>query len=81
MSVKESPSPKQMKAYLEDRGKVCPCCGSIEINSGVLIQECDVITQQMWCDDCIAEWTDVFILTSMRAFDGGPITDAKGELK
>lgn len=55
------------KAYLEDRGRHCPHCGSDNLQSGgpVFVDE-DTAWQLMTCNNCHEEWEDQYSLSGIR---------------
>ena len=48
---------EQVKAYLDDREK-CPCCGG-EVGWSPVEPTCE------YCKKCMAEWKQVYTLTSI----------------
>ncbi len=65
--------PKQAKKYLEQRGFVCPFCGSWDIAGGSMGFEAGEIDQRISCHACNERWTDVYRLTAVADPDSGEI--------
>lgn len=49
--------------YVAKAGTVCPGCHSEQIEGGSIEVDLGTATQPMTCNDCGAEWTDVYQLT------------------
>jgi hypothetical protein len=56
---------KQAEAYIEGGGKVCPFCGDSNISTGNIDPDGGVLTQAVECQECKAEWSDVFRLVAV----------------
>lgn len=59
-------TPLQKDIYLNRNGLVCPFCGSANIVGG----DIDYGNSQMWqnvvCEKCKKEWTDIYTLTDIE---------------
>ncbi len=57
---------KAIKKYVENKGLVCPYCGSRELHTGT-IDNPDVATfsQNIKCLTCEKEWDDAYTLTGI----------------
>ncbi len=64
---------KQAKKYLEQRGFVCPFCGSWDIEGGSMDFEAGEIVQRISCHECDEKWTDVYKLVAVADSDSGAI--------
>jgi formate dehydrogenase maturation protein FdhE len=62
---------KQAKKYLEQRGSVCPFCGSWDIEGGSMDFEAGEIAQRISCHKCNERWTDVYKLAAVVDSDSG----------
>ena len=51
---------KQERAYLKARGGMCPCCKSGNITVLSHDSDDDWYTQNVMCQDCLAEWTELY---------------------
>ncbi len=64
-------NPKKAKQYLEQRGCVCPYCGSWDIEGGSMNFEAGEIAQSISCHKCDERWTDVYKLAAVADADSG----------
>lgn len=64
-------NPKKAKQYLEQRGRVCPFCGSWDIEGGSMNFEAGEIAQRVSCHKCGEVWTDVYKLAAVADSDSG----------
>ncbi len=55
--------------YLESYGMLCPYCGSDAIVSGAIDYGHNQIWQQVTCNDCEKEWTDIYTLTDVEEIE------------
>lgn len=56
-------SPKYTPAqYAQERGSICPNCGSDEILGGPVDIDSGGASQRCDCTACDASWTDVYVL-------------------
>src|ERR1700730_17439677 len=62
---------KQAKKYLQQRGLVCPFCGSWDIEGGSMDFEAGEIAQRISCHECKERWTDVYKLVAVADPDSG----------
>ena len=62
---------KQAKKYLEQHGRLCPFCGSWDIEGGSMIFEAGEIAQRISCHKCNEQWTDVYKLAAVADADSG----------
>ena len=51
--------------YLEEGGTKCLHCDSGEIEGGYVNIEGGEAWQAVTCNDCLAEWTDIYTLTGI----------------
>lgn len=58
--------PMTQAEYLDCNGSVCPCCKSDSINGGAMSFYGEVMTQEVECSACNAEWEDEYKLTGYR---------------
>ncbi len=67
----KAPTQEQVRVYInEGHGHNCPFCGSDQISGGDTDQEAGCITQEVWCNDCQAEWVDEYELVGVTVRDG-----------
>jgi len=64
-------NPEKAKEYLEQRGLVCPFCGSADIRGGSMDFDAGEIAQRISCLDCGETWTDVYKLVAVADADSG----------
>ena len=62
---------KKAKQYLEQRGCMCPFCGSWDIEGGSMDFEAGEIAQRISCHRCNEQWTDVYKLAAVADADSG----------
>jgi len=53
--------------HAENEGGYCPFCNDNNIVGSELNIEGGVITQDVWCNECNKEWTDIFTLVGYQA--------------
>ena len=58
---------EQQQQYVADGGIKCPACESEDIVGDYILVEEGVATQEMSCNHCDMEWTDVYRLVSITA--------------
>lgn len=57
------------KEYIENKGLLCPYCGSTQVITGA-VDYCDFgLALPTWCDDCSVSWTEEFILSSVSELE------------
>lgn len=56
-------SHKAEEAYVACKGTHCPSCGSDDLLGAEVTIDCGEATQDIICNECGAEWTDVYKLT------------------
>lgn len=60
---------EQKQKYLSGSGSVCPFCSSTNLSGG----EFDMGNGQVWqnivCNGCKKEWSDIYTLTSIEEFE------------
>ena len=71
-------NPKRLRAYLE-QGDGCCNCHDYSIEGGPFEQDGIIVTQDVWCTACGAEWTNVFKLISVRDFKVEETKNEAGE--
>ena len=57
----------RMEKYIKAKGVMCPCCRSMDIDSGILRQHehgSEFISQSCRCGNCNAKWEDQYSLTA-----------------
>lgn len=54
---------EEYRAYVAEKGHVCPSCGSHDVSGGFVYVENGEAFQDLNCHDCDFEWTDVYKLT------------------
>jgi hypothetical protein len=64
-------NPEKAKQYLEQRGRLCPFCGSWDIQGGSTNFEAGEIAQTISCHKCDEMWTDVYKLAAVADADSG----------
>jgi len=64
-------NPQKAKQYLEQRGSLCPFCGSWEIEGGSMNFEAGEIAQRVSCHKCGEMWVDVYKLAAVADADTG----------
>jgi|ERR1039458_7146311 hypothetical protein len=57
---------EQKKQYLANEGVVCPFCQSDDVVSGSVETDSGYATQDITCNVCDEEWTDVYTLTGVE---------------
>ena len=62
---------KQAKKYLEQHGRLCPFCGSWDIEGGSMSFEAGEIAQRISCHKCNERWVDVYKLAAVADADSG----------
>ena len=50
----------QRENYIESGGNICPICESADITGGAIMVEQLEAWQSVWCNECDAEWTDIY---------------------
>jgi len=60
--MREQEWKKAQERYIESGGSICPHCGSKNITGDSVNFEGSEISQAVYCEDCEADWTDVFKL-------------------
>lgn len=55
----------QVEKYIASGGVICPACGSHDIGGASIGVEAGHAFQNVSCNDCGADWTDEYILTSI----------------
>jgi hypothetical protein len=51
---------EQRETYIKSGGNHCPMCESADITGGYVTTESLEAWQSVWCNECGAEWLDVF---------------------
>lgn len=51
---------EQRETYIEGGGNFCPLCESADITGGAIMVEQLEAWQSVWCNECGAEWLDVY---------------------
>ena len=59
----------QRTEYLESGGIQCPVCKSKNIVGESVEVDVGIAWQEIWCNDCDADWVDNYTLTSVRMQD------------
>ena len=57
---------KEKKAYIESDQSNCPKCGSWDIEGSSVEIDSSGAWQPVSCNECEAEWTDIYSLTSVE---------------
>jgi len=57
---------QQREEYLKRCGVACPVCLSTNIQGESIDSGAGRATQEMGCNNCNAEWTDVYTLTGLE---------------
>lgn len=57
---------EQKQNYLDCGGVFCPFCQSHDIEGQSIDVEEGLATQEMHCNECEEDWTDVYKLSSVR---------------
>jgi hypothetical protein len=52
--------------YLKSGGRGCPLCGGENISAERISADCEYAWAIASCDDCPAEWTDLYTLTGVE---------------
>jgi transcription elongation factor Elf1 len=60
---------EQRQRYLDSKGIRCPHCGSTNLTGHNLEQFDDCAVQPISCDDCGADWQDIYTLTDVEDID------------
>jgi hypothetical protein len=58
-------SEKEKALYVEKKGLACPHCGSERLSAGTKDADGEIITVDVSCDKCRADWQDVYTLTGI----------------
>lgn len=64
-STFNSVTTEQKQQYIANGGTRCPSCGSEDIVGEDISVEEGIATQEMSCNICDLEWSDVYHLTSI----------------
>jgi len=51
--------------YLEDDGRHCPICESVDLEWGSLEFEAGIVNQNVSCINCKVHWYDIYHLTDV----------------
>lgn len=62
-SVGEQKQPLSEEDYVAKCGGICPVCGSDQVEGGSIAIDGPCASQGVVCNDCNAEWTDVYQLS------------------
>ena len=57
---------EQRETYIESGGTQCPMCESADITGGNVYVESLEAWQSVWCNECDAEWMDVYKLSHVE---------------
>lgn len=59
-------TPEQAAKYIAGQGTLCPYCKSPDITGDHVEVDAGHATQEVTCDNCHAEWRDVYTLTHIE---------------
>lgn len=62
MTKKVQQDPLSSQEYLQKGGGICPECRSDQIEGGAIDVDGPTASQSVGCNDCGAEWKDVYHL-------------------
>ncbi|ARM86143.1 hypothetical protein [Marinobacter salarius] len=71
MSNAENPTTIE-ETYLAGEPNLCPCCHSDEVEGDEVVIQGKKAIQEMGCNNCEAEWEDVYTLSAVRSQDFNP---------
>lgn len=57
--------------YIAAKGAECPCCGTHETEGGDRNFESGLVTLEVWCKICDAEWTETYTLSNFTLTTNG----------
>jgi hypothetical protein len=74
-----TPTPQQIKDYVEKQGMRCPAClgPMVSTNGPPDDSESHELVQDVECLSCAATWQDVYTLTTIRNLKVFPVAEAQ----
>ena len=68
----------QERQYIAERGVCCPFCHSSSISGKAVDIDNGIASQEIDCDDCGENWTDLYTLTGTTTEYTDPVFHCKG---